>query len=109
MTIEDKLIRAIRRSEKAYLLYREDKLFFQALRIFKANLRVYTLLEEFMFQCKEQYLDQVYNYLFHLEDWFESFDAAQAEEPGLHDLFAFESLPNSPRFPSKFIETVLKN
>lgn len=108
MNLKNKLARAIQRSEKAYLLYIKNKRFFQALRIYKANLKVYALLEEFVFECEEQYLDQVYEYLFHLEDWFESFNAAQIAEPALNDVFVFENLPNSPRFPSNFSEDVLK-
>ena len=35
--LEARLLKAIQRSEEAYLLYKEDKKFFQALRILKAN------------------------------------------------------------------------
>ena len=108
MIIENKLIRAIERSEKAYILYLENKIFLQALRIFRANLIVYDLLEDFVFECKEQCLSEVFLYLFHLEDWFESFEAARAVEPALDDMFVFASLPESLKFPLNFKENVLK-
>lgn len=106
--IEEELMRAIRRSERAYALYVEKKLFFQALRIYKANRKVYALLEKFMFECEEQYLPEIFQYLFHLEDWFESFHAAQGIQPALDDLFVFKSLPGTPKYPSDFKANVLK-
>lgn len=106
---KEKLIRAIRRSEKAYELYKDGMCYFQALRILKANKKIYFLLEEFIFECEEKDLEKVFLYIYHLEDWFENFEHAQDKQPGLGDLFVFERFAQSPPFPKNFIEEVLKN
>lgn len=104
-----KLERAIKRSQKAYELYLDDRLYYQALRIFRSNINVYNLLEEFLYECDEEHLDDVNAFIFHLDDWFNSFEVAQALNPGLEERFVFERLPNSPAFPSNFIDKVLNN
>lgn len=108
MKVVNKLSRAIKRSEKAYSLYLEDNMFFKALRIYKSNLVIYGLLEEYAFECDEAYLDEVFNFIFHLEDWFESFHSAQSNNPALNDSFVFERLKNSPAFPSDFVKNITK-
>ena len=107
MNLKQGIRRSIRRSEKAYELYVDEKLYYQALRIYKANIIVYNLLQEFVFECEETYLDQVHLYIFHLEDWFESFKFLEGLQPALEDSFIFERLKGSPPFPSLFIENVL--
>lgn len=107
MTLQEKLGRAIKRSQRAYELYLENKYYYQALRILKANETVYLLLQEFVYECKEPYLDQVFLYMFHLEDWFRSFKLEEQEGPELQDTFVFERLNDSPAFPTGFIENVL--
>lgn len=107
MNVKNKLSRAINRSQKAYSLYLEEKLYFQALRIYKSNLIVYDLLEEYILECEEAYLDEVINFIFHLEDWFESFHLAQTNMPALDDSFVFERLRNSPPFPSNFVKNII--
>lgn len=102
MTPEKKLIRALQRSSNAYELYKEDKMYFQALRIFKANKKMYDLLIEYSFLCEESILKEVYNYIFHLEDWFEQFEQFATETVQLEDVFVFERLKNSIPFPSDF-------
>lgn len=108
MTFKEKIKRSIKRSEKAYELYLEDRVYFRALRIYNANKIVYLLLEEFIYQCEDVDLDQLFFYLFHLEDWFESFEYSRISEPALNDPFIFERLSGSPAFPVDFIENVLK-
>lgn len=108
MKVKNKLFRAINRSQKAYSLYMEDKLFYQALRIYKSNLVVYDLLEEFALECEEASLDEVFTYIFHLEDWFESFHFAETKMPALEDSFVFDRLSKSPPYPFDFVENLLK-
>lgn len=107
MTLKEGIKRSIKRSEKAYELYLGKKLYYQALRIFKANEMVYELLNEFIYECEEPYLDDVFIYIFHLEDWFESFRLLEKSKPALEDSFVFERLKESPAFPSGFIDNVL--
>ena len=101
--MEQKIIRSIGRSTSAYALYKDDKMYYQALRIFNANKKTYKLLIEYSYSCNESILKEVYNYIFHLEDWFEQFHkfASQVEE--LESVFVFERLKNSIPFPSDFI------
>lgn len=109
MTAKFKIIRAIKRSEKAYELYFSNRLYFQALRIYKANRIVYSLLESFIYECEESKLDQVFLYLFHLEDWFASFELLERDKPAFEDPFVFSRFEGSPSFPGDFIENILKD
>lgn len=107
MNLNEDLKRSILRSQKAYQLYLENKRYHQALRIFKANEIVYRLLQEFLFDCDESLLEEVFNYIFHLEDWFESFKFLEKAGHSLEDTFVFPRLDDSPGFPRYFIENVL--
>lgn len=107
MTLQEKLGRAIKRSQRAYELYLGNKYYYQALRIFNANETVYLLLQDFVYECKESDLDQVFLYLFHLEDWFRSFKLMEQGGPDLNDTFVFERLNDSPAFPAGFVKNIL--
>lgn len=109
MNIRLKIERSVRRSEKAYQLYLENRMYYQALRIFKANILVYELLEEFLFECENSEVDIVIDYLYHLEDWFENFESSKRAEIELEEKFAFERLENSLPYPEGFLEKILKN
>jgi hypothetical protein len=101
--IEKKIIRSISRSQSAYQLYLEDRFYFQALRIYKANVQLYSLLNEFVFSCDELILRDVLNYIFHLDDWLIQFKQAEDKlNPNLEDLFVFDRLNKSISFPSDF-------
>jgi hypothetical protein len=101
--IEKKIIRSINRSQSAYKLYLEDKFYFQALRIYKSNLQVYGLLNEFVFSCEESILSDVLEYIFHLDDWFLQFKQIETQlSPDPEDLFVFERLSKSIAFPYDF-------
>ena len=101
--IEKKIIRSIQRSQSAYELYLEDKFYFQALRIYKSNLQVYSLLNEYVFLCEESVLSDVLKYIFHLDDWFLQFKQAEVQlSPNPEDLFVFDRLNKSISFPSDF-------
>ncbi|MCF8323169.1 MAG: hypothetical protein K9I26_08540 [Flavobacterium sp.] len=103
MTIESTIIRSIDRSSFAYELYKVDKMYYQALRIFRANKKLYDLLVEYSFLCEDSIVKEVHNYIFHLEDWFEQFNHSATSSVQLEDVFAFEKLKNSISFPSDFI------
>ncbi|OCK52663.1 hypothetical protein BA768_11135 [Chryseobacterium sp. CBo1] len=107
MTTKDNLIRAIKRSEYAYQLYTEQKQYFQALRIYKANMIIYELLNEYIFECNEAYLNLAFEYLFHLEDWFCQFDMEKSKVKNLDQHFAFTRLKESIAFPKNFKNTLL--
>lgn len=107
MNLKERLKRSILRSQMAYKFYLNDKKYYQALRIFRANETIYYLLEEFLFECETSQLDEIFEYIFHLEDWFESFKSMEKTKPALEDIFIFERLEGSPGFPGSFVENVL--
>jgi len=100
MTIINKLLRALERSEKAYSLYLQDKKYFQALRIFNANKIIYELLNEYIFICDKDNVSETIEYIFHLEDWFNQFESEKSH--GLYSVFVFQRLEGSIAFPKKF-------
>lgn len=104
--MNNKLIRAIKRSELAYSHYVENKQYFQALRIYKANQKIYELLNEFIFSCPDQLVSDVINYIFHLEDWFEQFDQHSSGKQ-LSDRFVFDRMDYSIVFPSDFKQLII--
>lgn len=106
MNIEKKIIRSIHRSTSAYNLYKEDKMYYQALRIFSANKKTYKLLIQYSYLCDETILEDVYNYIFHLEDWFQQFNKYAKNDIGLEEVFVFDRLKNSIPFPSYFINKI---
>lgn len=105
--IKNKLKRAMNRSENAYMLYIHEKKYFQALRIYQANKIVYELLNEYIFECNEIHLKLVYEYLYHLEDWFAQFENEKLSVEDLNQSFAFQSLEGSIRFPKDFKSTII--
>lgn len=104
---KNKLSRAINRSENAYKLYNHEKKYFQALRIYQANKIVYSLLNEYIFECDEIHLQLVNEYLYHLEDWFVQFESEKVNVKDLNQNFAFPSLEGSIRFPKDFKSTII--
>lgn len=107
MKVKEKLIRNIYRSELAYQNYCNQKLFFQAYRIYKANKKVYLLLEEYLLECSDEMKLDVCNYLFHLEDWINQFEYNKKDiQPT--DIFVFQRWNGAIPFPKEFIK-VLKN
>ncbi|MDT0556646.1 hypothetical protein [Patiriisocius hiemis] len=107
-SVKQKLEIAIERSEAAYELYIENKLFFQANRIYKANLVVYNLLNEYVFSCSKTIRPQVYNYIFHLEDWFGQFEYTKEQLKTKTDEFAFVKWNGAISFPISFLENLKK-
>ena len=102
----EKLIRAIERSQNAYQLYLKEKKYYQALRIFAANEKVYELLNIYIYECDEEMLSDIIAYLFHLEDWFNQFLFLESQNPGLEDVFIFNRFNQSPSFPKNFFKAL---
>lgn len=101
--MKSKLARAIQRSELAYSYYKENKHYFQALRIYEANKLVYSLLQEFLLESEEDQTVVICDYMFHLEDWFNQFEEeVQKQNIALHDQFVFTRLENMIPFPKEF-------
>ena len=106
--ILSKLIFQIKRSQKAYELYLSDKKYFQALRIFNANQQIYKIVASGEIS-DGSIQDLIVDYIFHLEDWFVQFKYfEEAKKPGLEDVFAFEPLNGSVRFPKLIVESLKK-
>lgn len=107
MKLKNKLKRAIERSNAAYLAYSEQKKYFMACRIYNANIQLYDFLESYLYE--EDVLDEkeVFEYLFHLEDWFNQFDATvEKQQPQLEDRFVFERLDGSYAYPTSFLDNL---
>ncbi len=106
--MKKKIIRSILRSTRAYELYKKDRMYYQALRIFNANKKIYKLLIKFSYSCDEDFLIYTHDYIFHLEDWFLQFDKYQNKNPDLESIFTFERLKGSIAFPINFINLIKK-
>ena len=106
MCKEKELFRAILRSEKAYTYYKDRKRYHQALHIFKANEIVYEMLVAYSLTCEKKLLDPVFDYIFHLEDWFEQFLQLKASKPALEDSFIFSQLENNISYPKNFKDQI---
>ena len=108
MTNKEELKLAIYRSEKAYELYAKEKLFFQALRIYKANEIVYKLLQEYQLSCSKEELDNICLFIYHLEDWMLQFETSKQEIKFLNDTFVFERWNGAIPYPKEFINESIK-
>lgn len=104
--IIQKILFNMERSEAAYKLYVPGKKYYQALRIYKANQTIYSLLithSHLLNDIKEM----VMTYLFHLEDWFEQFEEeVRNKKPNLNSHFVFNRLEESPAFPVGIYESI---
>lgn len=104
------LINNIKRSEAAYRIYSKHPNYHHALHIFHANKKVYTCLNDLLeleVMNKEVSI-KVFDYLFHLEDWFLQFSALEKKVENIEDRFSFDSLKNSIPYPSNFLESIRK-
>ena len=109
MKTKNKLLIAIERSQTAYQNYGLDKKYIQALRIYNANQEVYKLLHKLMYQSNTN-LEDVFDYLFHLEDWFATFEnTVENLQPQLGDVFAFERIAGSMSYPKEFYNNLKMN
>jgi hypothetical protein len=97
-----KIKRATHRSQLAYSSYCQNKLYFKALRIHKANQEVYDLLSKYIYKCDDAIIDVVVSYIFHLEDWFEQFKFLESSMPKLEDEFVFVRFDDFLAFPRNF-------
>lgn len=103
----NKLQKAIGRSQSAYELYVSEKKYFQALRIKFANTSIYELLESYLYECTEDEIEGVQQYIFHLEDWFNQFEELENDLPSLESEFVFQRLKDSPEYPKRFVNKIL--
>ena len=106
--IENRILRSIARSEKAYTYYMLNKRYNQALRIYKANIVIYELLQEYCLICPKEKIDLVFEYIFHLEDWFAQFNKLEKSNPDLNDSFTFDRLEYGISFPKDFKNQINK-
>jgi hypothetical protein len=98
------LIKVIERSEQAYEIYKNEQKYFQAIRIYNGNRLVYALLESLLLDDNDIDKKKIFNYLFHLDDWFSQFDeATRSRTVSLNDTFIFERLEGMFCFPKEFI------
>jgi hypothetical protein len=102
--IKKKLQRVIERSENAYEAYRKQQLYFQAIRIYQANIQLYGLLEDYLLECEDTEQEAVCEYLFHLEDWMNQFKAYEEKNPAYTSSFIFDRWEGAIAFPKQFVE-----
>lgn len=101
-----KLKLALDRCNKAYELYKEEKKYYQAKRIFKANIELHNILKEYLYLNPKR-ADETINFIFHLEDWFEQFQELEKSKKmdlKLTSEFVFDKLSGSPSFPINFLD-----
>ncbi|PZD76620.1 hypothetical protein [Mesonia sp. K7] len=108
MTIKEKLQRTIRRSEIAYNAYKDQQLYYQALRIYQANKQLYNFLEAYLLECEVSDQDDVCEYLFHLEDWMNQFREHEEKNKNYTSVFVFERWKGAIPFPKEFVEKLKK-
>jgi len=106
--IRENLKIAIARSQKAYELYStQGRLFFQAKRIYEANKIVYRLLNEYLFE-EGILVEDTFNYLYHLEDWFVQFEYFDKAVKHPSEIFIFERWKGGLAFPKAFVKNITK-
>lgn len=104
--IIEKILFNLERSSTAYKLYNSGNKYYQALRIYKANQTIYTLLISHT-HLWQDINEIMITYLFHLEDWFEQFDEEVSnKKPNLNSHFVFMRLEDSPAYPAGINETI---
>lgn len=106
MSIKNQLLKTIYRSEQAYSNYKDQKLFYQAHRIYKANLVLYKLLEDYLLECPEEQKADVCRFIFHLDDWIAQFEF---HKKGVKktDVFAFPRWEASFPYPKDFVNSLI--
>ena len=104
------LINNIKRSELAYCNYKLHPNYHHALRIYYANKKIYKQLNRLLEvdSLDEKYLIDIFNYLFHLEDWFFQFNLLENKTIQPQDEFIFEPFIYSISYPKNFMELLLK-
>lgn len=106
MVNKQELRSAIYRSERAYQLYSQEKLFFQAIRIYKANEIIYNKLQEYQLFCPLEEQENVCNYIFHLEDWMVQFEYSKQKINNPNESFIFDRWYGAISFPKDFINNL---
>lgn len=108
--INNALINNIERSEEAYRVYKKGLTYHQALHIFYANKNVYKELNALLndYDIDKDLGQKIFDYLFHLEDWFLQFLNLEMEISCIEEEFRFPSLRYSIPYPSNFLNDVIK-
>jgi len=102
--IKERLKKAIYRSEEAYQAYQQEKIYFQALRLYKANIAIYEILESYILECDESEKEGICIYLFHLEDWMNQFKDHEQNINSYTSHFVFERWEGAVSFPRKVVQ-----
>lgn len=102
------LINNIQRSQLAYELYSKCPNYHHAMHIFRANEKVYDCLNNLLQldTINSQMSKKVFNYLFHLEDWFLQFSIMEEQVENIEGKFSFDPLQNNIAYPSDFLESL---
>lgn len=102
-----KLQRAIRRSQIVYLKYLESKTYLAAKRIYSANIEVYDLLKDYLYEVEDDLFEATVEYMSHMEDWFLQFNEEEKQITNISNLFAFERVNGGISYPTQYITKIL--
>ncbi|WP_408049356.1 hypothetical protein [Tenacibaculum halocynthiae] len=97
-----------KRSQYAYEEYLNQKKYYQAKRIYSSNKEIISLLKELQFSCDSELIEDVFQYIFHLEDWFLQFHEEEKKITNIESSFIFDRLENSFNFPLDFYKKIKK-
>ncbi|HCO66531.1 MAG TPA: hypothetical protein DIT04_02080 [Dysgonomonas sp.] len=102
--MKEKLKIAIKRTNIAYALYLNNKSYLTAKRIYNANKIIYNYLNEFLYEIECVYIDEVIEYIMHLEDWFLQFELEEQSFINLSSPFIFKRIEGGIPYPKDFIK-----
>ena len=82
-------------------------MYYQALRIYKANEEVYRLLQEYLYESDMKDSKALISFIFHIEDWVEQFNnTVKKLKPQPEDVFVFDRLLNSIEYPKDIYKII---
>lgn len=91
------------RSQKAYKIYLSNKKYYNAKRIYNANLIIYKTLKKLLkYKFNESEIESITNYIFHLEVWFLQFEDLELKIKNIDDVFIFNPYEDHFPFPKDF-------
>lgn len=101
------LINNINRAEASYKIYCKIPNYHHAMHILHANEKIYSCLNLLLEDPKHlEHREEIFNYLFHLEDWFLQFRSLEKGITDLEQEFKFMPLENAIAYPKCFLRTL---
>ena len=93
------------RSNRAYQMYKNKSTYYNACHIYNANKIIYDSLNQLLIDdLSEKELQEVINYIFHLEKWFIQFDNEKNKIKDIEETFIFQAFDDHIPFPKNFFK-----